>query len=70
MAEAVLRELLPGGGAAVDATVVTYMADMLADRTLTLEDLQGSLGPLLADTGAVAEGTTRCTRPTHTKEHT
>ena len=52
----VLRDLLPHGGADVDEAVVTYMADILQDRTLSLEDLQGSLGPLLQDTGAVAEG--------------
>ena len=56
MALASLRALLPGGGAGVDEAVLTYMAEMVEDRAMGLEDLQGSLGPLLVDTGVVAEG--------------
>ena len=53
---AVLREVLPGGGADVDETVLTYMAEMLQEKTMSLDDLRESLGPLLCDSGAVPEG--------------
>ena len=56
---AVLREVLPGGGADVDEAVLTYMAEMLQDKTMSLDDLRESLGPLLSDSGAVPEGSRR-----------
>ena len=59
-AEAALRAALPANGRDVDDAVLTYMADLLTDRTLSRDDLHASLGPLLVDTGAVPEGVCAC----------